>query len=268
MTGDTPPLGAEPPSGPWHPEIALTEFDPDPDAVIDAGATVGRHTLPERLVLCFFQDVIDVVVRDLPVVATFGSEIGPNPAWVVGEGDDAVAVMHPGVGAPLAAAFLEEAIGAGARTVVAVGGAGALAPDLAVGRVIVPTAAVRDEGTSFHYLPPSRTVAADDDALATTLAFLTDRGVTHLAAPTWTTDALYRETRAKVARRRDEGCVVVEMETAAFFAVSRFRGVRFSQLLYAGDDLSGDVWDDRDWMGATTVRTGLFDLAVDLVRAL
>ena len=58
---------------------------------------------------------------------------------------------------------------------------------------------------------------------------------------TWTTDGLYRETRGKVDRRVAEGCLTVEMEAAAFFAVAAFRGVSFGQLLYAGDDLSGDA---------------------------
>lgn len=250
------------------PEVPLTEFDGDRGAALEPADTVGDRRVPGRVVLCFFQEVIDELCADLPVAATFRSEVGPNAVWVVGDGDDAVGVLHPGVGAPLAAAYLEEAIAAGAHTVVAVGGAGAIVPGLTVGRVVVPTAAVRDEGTSFHYLPPSRTVEADPDALAATLAFLDARGVEHVAAPTWTTDALYRETRARVARRREEGCVVVEMETAAFFAVSRHRGVRFTQLLYAADDLTGASWDGRGWMDAVDVRTALFHLAVDLARTL
>ena len=75
--------------------------------------------------------------------------------------------------------------------------------------------------------------------------------VPYVPGKTWTTDALYRETRGKVERRVAEGCLTVEMEAAAFFAVAAFRGVTFGQLLYAGDDLSGDAWDQR---GGTTTR--------------
>ena len=250
-------------------DVPLVEFDPDTSAVVEPSMTVRGGSIPERLVLCFFQDVIDQhVVGRLPEVHRFRSEIGVNPAWVTGEGDDAVAILHPGVGAPLAAAFLEEAIAAGARTIVAVGGAGALLPELTMGHVVVPTGAVRDEGTSYHYLPASRTVETDPVLVAATVAFLEERGVPHIEALTWTTDALYRETAAKVARRRAEGCATVEMETAAFLAVARFRGVRCVQLLYAADDLSGETWDERDWMRADDVRTSLFELAVDLVRVL
>ena len=75
--------------------------------------------------------------------------------------------------------------------------------------------------------------------------FLVERSVPFTAGKIWTTDAMYRETRQKVDRRRAEGCLAVEMEAAAFFAVARFRAIRFAQLLYGGDDLSGAEWDDR-----------------------
>lgn len=250
-------------------DVPLLEFDPSPGAVIEPTMTTRGARVPERLVLCFFRDVIAAEVDGrLPVVHRLTSEVGPHPVWVDGADERAVGVLHPGVGAPLAAACLEEAIAAGARAIVAVGGAGALVPDLALGHVVVPDRAVRDEGTSYHYLPASRTVAPDPAALATTLAFLEARGVPHVAAATWTTDAIYRETAERVARRRAEGCVTVEMETAAFYAVARFRGVRCIQLLYAADDLSGGTWDERGWMGASDVRTSLYRLALDLAREL
>ena len=118
-----------------------------------------------------------------------------------------------------------------------------------MGHVIVATAAVRDEGTSYHYLPASREVAPTDDAVAAIVATLERHEIPFVTGKTWTTDALYRETRGKVARRAAEGCLTVEMEAAAFFAVARFRGVSFGQMLYAGDDLSGDAWDDRGLAG-------------------
>jgi uridine phosphorylase len=87
--------------------------------------------------------------------------------------------------------------------------------------------------------------------------------VPYVLAKTWTTDAIYRETPGKIAARRDEGCACVEMEAAAFFAVARFRGVRFAQILYAGDDCSGAIWDARQWDARQPVRERLFWLAVE-----
>ena len=159
--------------------------------------------------------------------------------------------------------LLEEAIVMGARRVVACGGCGALSESVRAGDIVIPTSAVRDEGTSYHYMAPSREVDADPEGVGAAITLLESRGVSYVAGKTWTTDALYRETRTKVAARRAEGCLVVEMEAAAFFAVARFRGIRFAQLLYGGDDLTSDAWDARDWTVSPS-RARTFDLAVEL----
>ncbi len=65
-----------------------------------------------------------------------------------------------------------------------------------------------------------------------------------------------------------EGCLTVEMEAAAFFAVARFRGVSFGQMLYAGDDLSGAAWDPRGWPHHAEGRALLLHLAAEAVLAI
>ena len=135
--------------------------------------------------------------------------------------------------------------------------------DIAVGHVVIPESAVRDEGTSYHYLPPSREVMGDPAAIRTLERVLQRHHVPYIVGKTWTTDAFYRETPDKVARRRAEGCLTVEMETAAFFALAQFRQVTLGQLLYGGDDVSGDDWDHRDWEKRTSVRERLFWLALE-----
>jgi uridine phosphorylase len=162
----------------------------------------------------------------------------------------------------LAAGLLEELVALGCNNIAACGGAGTLDAALAAGHVVVPVAAVRDEGTSYHYLPPSREVAADPAGVAAARRVLQRRGQAYVEGKTWTTDAFFRETPARIRRRRDEGCIVVEMEAAAFFAVARFRGVHFAQLLYAGDDVSGSEWNARDWT-THSIRDTLFWLAVE-----
>ena len=176
------------------------------------------------------------------------SEIGHNPVYELELDGSRLALVHPGVGAPLAAAFLEELIARGCRAFVACGGAGVLVPDVALGHVIVPTSAVRDEGTSYHYLaaePDRRAVARggrrDPRHAARATTCPTSRG--RHGPPTPST----AKREAKVERRVAEGCLTVEMEAAAFFAVAAFRDVALGQLLYAGDDLSGDGWDGRGW---------------------
>jgi uridine phosphorylase len=258
-------------------DAPILEFDPTREAIIEAARVpyirdaAGRgHGMPERVVLCFFQEVIATMVAEYGArrLMTLHSEIGPNEVYVLDHDGVAIALAHPGVGAPLAAGFLEELIGLGGRVFIAVGGAGTLVPDLTLGHVIVPTAAVRDEGTSYHYLPASREVEPTPRVLEAILATLTERGVPYVAGKTWTTDAIFRETRGKAARRVAEGCISVEMEAAACFAVAQFRDVAFGQLLYAGDDLSGEIWDDRGWIGHATGREAIFRLAVDAITRL
>jgi uridine phosphorylase len=245
-------------------------FDPSPMAVIEPGEVIEPIDIAPHAVLCFFQDVIARAVADHDgrVIDHVVSEIGRNPIYEIELGGRRVTLMHPGVGAPLAAGFLEELIARGCRAFIACGGAGVLVPDVALGHVIVPTLAVRDEGTSYHYLEPGRPAEPTEAAVDSIVATLSDHQVPFVKGATWTTDAMYRETRAKVDARVAEGCLTVEMEAAAFFAVAGFRGVSFGQLLYAGDDLSGQAWDQRDWDEHTSGRETLFRLAVEAVLRL
>ena len=142
-----------------------------------------------------------------------------------------------------------------------------LASEIAMGHVVVPSAAVRDEGTSYHYLPPSREVEADPRGIAAIEAVLRRHGVEYLVGKTWTTDAVYRETRERVQRRRSEGCLTVEMEAATFFAVAKFRSVPVGQILYGGDDLGGTEWDHREWFTSSN-REKVFWLAAEACREL
>jgi uridine phosphorylase len=94
-------------------------------------------------------------------------------------------------------------------------------------------------------------------------ATLRTRGIPYRVGKTWTTDGPYRETRDKIAMRREEGCIVVEMEAAGLMAVAQYRGAILGQVLYGGDDLSGGEWDHRDWQTREDVREQLFWLAAE-----
>jgi uridine phosphorylase len=247
----------------------ILEFDPDRSAMIEPSSHFGTgvataERIPDVVVACFFGDVVERVAHDrgARVAATLVAEHGRHHVWAMQAGGREVAFYQAGLGAPLAAGFLEDVIEYGATTVVAVGGCGALDPRLTLGHVVVVREALRDEGTSYHYMPVSRTVETDPHIVSAIESILAERGVPFSSGMTWTTDAFYRETRAKVARRREEGCIVVEMEAAALLAVARFRGVRFGQLLYAGDSLAEDEWQHRGWLHAHDVREEMFWLAL------
>ncbi len=245
----------------------LFEFDPAREAIIEPDRAVRGFRVPELVVLSFFRDAIERLGEEAGAteIGQLESELGRYPVLEVEWAGRRVGIAQGGVGAPLAAGWMEELIALGARRFMVAGGAGVLVPDLALGHVIVPTAAIRDEGTSHHYLPPSRSVEPDAAALAAISRTLERHDIPFVTGTTWTTDAFYRETRTKVTRRVAEGCIAVEMEAAALFAVGRFRGVPVGQMLYAGDDLSGDVWDPRGWQRHVSGRDLLLRLALEAV---
>jgi uridine phosphorylase len=246
-------------------KFPILEFDPARDALIEASRNIEPRDVPERCVPCFFQDVLTKLADDgrLAEVACIRSEMGLHPLFELEVDGERLATIQPGLAAPFAAGVLEETIALGCRKFVACGGAGVLDRKIAVGHVIVVASAIRDEGTSYHYLPPAREVAASPEAVEAIEAVLREREIDYLVAKTWTTDAYYRETREKIALRKSEGALTVEMEAAAFFAVAAFRGVPFGQILYGGDDVSGEEWDHRDWNKRERTREDLFWLAAE-----
>lgn len=246
-------------------DYPILEFDCTREAVIEPHKLFGCLDVPERCVITFFKDVIDRLkeASKLKIVKELRSEAGMLPVYEMEYEGERLIVYHSMIGAPAAAAIFEEVIALGCRKFIACGGAGVIRKDIAVGHLIIPNAAVRDEGTSYHYLPPSRECEVSINALKSILEVLDTHKVPYINAKTWTTDAFYRETREKVELRRLEGCVSVEMECAAFCAVAKFRDVSFGQILYGGDDLSCEEWDSRCWHERTDVRQKVFELAVE-----
>ena len=243
----------------------ILEYDPERLAVIEPSRVAKPLEISEYCVICFFKEVIHKVANahNARIVTENRWEDGPHILYEISYSGRKLAFYHPGVGSAIASGLLEEAIAFGCRKFIACGGCGVLEDYLDVGNLILVTSAVRDEGVSYHYLPPGREIISNANAVQALKESLKNAGVPYKLAKTWTTDAPYRETRAKIAMRRKEGCLVVEMEAAAMMAVAEFRDVTFGQLLYAGDDLSGIEWDNRGWQSRDEIRESLFWLAAD-----
>lgn len=246
-------------------EFPILEFDPDNNAIIDPKKEIKAIDIPDRCVVCFFQDVIQKLNLQqlLTKVTEQKSEIGKHPVYAFEFKDQKLALYHPGVGAPLCAGLLEEVIARGCQKFIVVGSAGVLDSSIARGHLLVPTSAVRDEGTSYHYLAPSREVAAHPRAIQAIETVLKRNEIEYLLTKTWTTDAFYRETPNKIGLRKSEGCMTVEMEAAALFAVAHFRNVILGQILYSGDDVGGKEWNTRQWTKDKELREKFFWLAAE-----
>jgi len=243
----------------------ILEHDSATNAFIEPSQVVRPRNMPEHCIVCFFREVIDKVIseHDAKIVAENRWEDGPHHVYEISYQNQRLAFFHPGVGAPLAAGLLEEVIAFGCRKFIACGGCGVLEKDIAVGNTIVASGAIRDEGVSYHYIPPDREIIANDVGVNALVNVLSNRGVPYRVGKTWSTDAPYRETLNKIAKRKEEGCLTVEMESAGMMAVAQFRGVFFGQVLYVGDDLSGSEWDNREWQSRNEIRESLFWLSAN-----
>ena len=245
----------------------ILDFDPSHIAIIEPSQVIKKRDYSKKVLMCFFYDVIDKLVESgqAKKVDRLKSEIGDNPIYEVQLRDSQFMLVHPGVGAPLATICLEEMVARGCNQFIACGGCGVLNPEIAVGHVLVPESAVRDEGTSYAYLQPSAEVMANSRVLTLIEGSLNRMKVDYRLVKTWTTDAVYRETIERSRLRKSQGCSVVEMETSAFMAAAQFRGVEFGQLLYGGDSVQEDGWDNREWQTRESVRETLFWLAAEVL---
>lgn len=166
----------------------------------------------------------------------------PSPwkrMWLVERRDrEPVGVVNGfGIGAPAAAALLEELIALGAHHFVSMGEAGCLQPEIGFGDIVVASAAIRDEGLSHHYLPAEKFAYPSQSLTARLAGTLEAHELPYRSGPTWTIDAVYRETVAEARSYQAEGVLTVEMEAAALFAVACYRNVHLASAFVVSDHL-------------------------------
>ncbi|NLU53364.1 MAG: nucleoside phosphorylase [Clostridiaceae bacterium] len=248
----------------------ILEFDSDKQAKINPSSIINKPPVPEACVITFFKEVINKKLEagELEQIGTSYSETVNLPVYKTTYKGCSVGLVGGFVGAAGSAALLEELIASGFKKFIVCGGAGVLKKDIQVGHLVLPYSAVRDEGVSYHYIEPSREIECNPEAIMAIERILNREKIPYIKAKTWTTDAIFRETNAKIAKRVSEGCVTVEMEAAAFFAVAKCRNVLLGQILYGGDDLSGIEWDHRSWVSREKIRANLVDLCLKIATEL
>lgn len=221
------------------------------------GALEALHA-PPSVVLCYQRSLYDHVLRieGLKRPEQRGALHGilplPSTAGRVG------LLGQFGIGAPAAAAALEELTAMGTSAFVSVGTAGSLQRDLQAGDLVLCEAAIRDEGVSHHYLPAAKLAAAAPAMSAALGAALRQAGVTFRPGTSWTIDTPYRETVAEARRYQEEGVLCVEMEAAALFAVAEVRGVHVAAAFAISDSLADLAWNPQ--FHGPEVQAGLITL--------
>jgi len=150
-----------------------------------------------------------------------------------------------GPGAPFAAIVVEELAALGVRRFVIVGMAGSLQPGLRVGSLVLCTKALRDEGTSHHYVRPQPFAHPSPKLTARLKNSMERLGTSFESGASWTTDAPYRETVSEVRRYRKLGILTVEMEASAVFSVAQLRGCEAAALFVVSDHVDERGWEPR-----------------------
>ncbi len=249
-------------------DLPILEYDDAPRAVFQPSHEGLDLQLPKKAVFAFLGGCIGKYAREneLTPVAEFLSITKKYPIYVVNYRGENICLCQAPVGAPAAVQIMDWLIAYGVESIISSGSCGAL-EDLPENAFLIPTRALRDEGTSYHYLPPSRWVELDETVRQSMEETLDALGLPYAECATWTTDGFFRETRDLVEYRKAEGCNVVDMECAALAACARFRGVKFGQLLFTADSLANvDGYDERGW-GADSLEKALI-LSLELARGL
>lgn len=232
--------------------MLLTEFDPQRKAVIEPGyAFLPVADFPQTVVSVFSHQLFEKLVSFLQgqKIAETRDVDGIWPVYRVDYRGRAFALYKARLGAPACVGCFEEVIAMGARRLILLGNCGVLDQRIEDCGIIIPTQAIRDEGTSYHYAPASERITVNRQYRQLFYEVLTRFGYPWVEGTTWTTDAFFRETPAKVQRRRQMGAICVEMECAAMQAMCDFRQVEFFQFFYAGDNLDHTQWDPRSLSG-------------------
>ncbi|EPI41674.1 phosphorylase family protein [Gardnerella vaginalis JCP8522] len=248
-------------------DLPILEYDSDKSAVLMPNHDNISVQLPSKAVFAFLGDEIDqyALSRKATIVANFESATKVYPIYVleekvekkvrentgseVEEETQKICLVQAPVGAPAAVQILDWLISYGVSEVVSAGSCGSLV-DYAENVFLVPYKALRDEGTSYHYLPPSRYVDVSERSRRAILQTLQAHNLPYHEVKTWTTDGFFRETKTKVANRKQEGCAVVEMECSALAACAQMRGIVWGEILYTADTLHDvENYDERNWGG-------------------
>lgn len=251
--------------------MILEEYDDLQEAIFNPTDVVANvDGCPSTIIVCFAHDLIAyaAVKYEGEVIARLSSANGEEPLYKLKDKD--LGLYMAVVGAPSTVAGFEELFAMGAKRILVFGTCGVLDKGIEDCSIIIPNIAVRDEGTSYHYAEGSDEINVNVHTLDTMMQFFDEIGVHYTVGKVWTTDAIYRETRAKMEKRRADGCICVDMECSAIAALAKFRDKPISQFFYSADNLDNDVWEKRNLKNedGIDVKQKIMDLAISLSEKL
>ncbi len=231
-----------------------------PEALVGAVRTergLPTASVPAVCVLDFDGDLTDWLIKR-NIAAPYLSWACFHTAMSTIEVDGvACGIIARTIGGPYAVLVAEQLLVSGARVLLGLTSAGRVQESLPVPSLVVAHSAIRDEGTSYHYLPASNTVTAPSGINGCLTAELQHLGLPLHGGTVWTTDAPYRETREQLTLHAQQGVLAVEMQAASLFAFAQARNLTVGVVAHITNatDHNGDDFDKgADEFGWTLVR--------------
>lgn len=229
--------------------MILEEFDENRNAILNPETFHKKVEGMPKTAVCFFpKSLMKEIVEHYPVeeIEKVTNATMRFPIYKLKLINTEIAIMQVPVGAPACVSNLEELIAMGVENLILVGCCGCLDENMEEYGIILPTSAIRDEGTSYHYAPDFSEIELDREYVDVLEKVIKKFNVNYTLGKTWTTDGIFRETRSKMERRKAQGAITVDMECSAVAVLAKFRNVRFGQIFYAADNLGGIEYDQRN----------------------
>lgn len=223
----------------------INAFDDKTDTILKPELIQHEiENFPKIAILVFKERIIKYIKEKyyMEQIASINAETY-IPVYKLKYKDKEFAVVRTLIGGAGTACVAEELIAMGVKKILIHGVCGTLNKDILRGNFVIPTSAYRDEGTSYHYVQPSDFI--EINTANELIEIFNKLKIPYITGKTWTTDALYRETKGNMEKRKQQGCIVVEMECASIMAVGLFREIPIYQFLYGDDTLDGEKWDKR-----------------------
>jgi len=209
---------------------------------------LGKYPAPETVILCLYKGVMKYFPLKYSAKRVSGFL---GDLYLLNKTSGKIGVMgNFGIGAPVVANLAEEMAAWGTKRIVILSLAGTLQPDLNPGDIVIGNRAIRDEGTSYHYLPAEKYVNAASHFVSNLSASFEKSNLKYVVGGTWSTDAPYRESYEEASTYQKEGVLAVDMESAGLFAVGQVRGVETASIFVVGDSLARPRWSAPPHMGA------------------
>jgi uridine phosphorylase len=213
------------------PKTLLTEF------LNNQGVTLDQIDLPSQAALAFQHEGFAHLI-DLSEAKPIGDWLFPiidEPIYQGMYKGKTIVISKIPAGAPNAIAFVECLISLGVTRIIVTGAAGSIHPDARAGYMVIPTQAIREEGTSYCYYDGSVKVHASKPLVKLLQGAATQNHQRVICGTTWTTDGVFRESVQKMKEYSNQGVLTVEMEMSALFALAMFRKIDMAGLLIISD---------------------------------